>query len=477
MGIALGFVTTALLLPQKFTTAQIGILTLLVSYSSLFATFGNLGTQSMIIRIFPFFRSESSNKHHGFLGLANTIGFIGFLLSLVVLFLLKPWIIENSQNSTEVEKYLHYLPILIFFTLFFFNFDAYSRALLRSVSGVFLKDFLQRVFILTSIVIFLFKPDFDYFIKMYVLSLCLPTFLFLIDLIWRGDFNLIPDFAFLNKQRINKVIDTSLFGILFGFGNVIVQRLDIIMISWFESLSLTGIYNISLFFGSIVSSPARALQRISTGIISDAFKVNDLKTIESVYKKTSLNQFIVAAIVFLGIIINLDNVYRILPEEYTQGRMVIIFYGLSAVTNMVFGQASSIIGISPFYRFQTWFMGLFAIMIIITNLIFIPMYGISGAAFASFLSTIAYCLLMYFFLLKKYGLRPFNYKYLIVAFIIGILYLLNSVLPTLKSLYIDIFYRSILISFLYLFLLLIFKLSEDISRVFFGIVFQIKKRL
>ncbi|HJN05985.1 MAG TPA: hypothetical protein QF480_05170, partial [Bacteroidales bacterium] len=78
VGVVLGFITTGLLYPQIFTTEEIGLLRILVSYSLLFAQFAGLGINTVTIKLFPYFRNYE-RKHHGYLGLALLVSTVGLI--------------------------------------------------------------------------------------------------------------------------------------------------------------------------------------------------------------------------------------------------------------------------------------------------------------------------------------------------------------------------------------------------------------
>jgi hypothetical protein len=68
-----------------------------------------------------------------------------------------------------------------------------------------------------------------------------------------------------------------------------------------------------------------------------------------------------------GIIGNLDNIYRILPPEYSGGEWIIILISLANFISNASGASLYIIGASEYYRYQTWLM-LFLIVVIVLRI-------------------------------------------------------------------------------------------------------------
>ncbi len=466
IGTVIGFITAGLLFPRFLSTEQIGLLTLLASYSTLFAVFASFGFTSVVIRLFPYFRDESK-QHHGFFLLTAAVTAIGYLLSILLFLLLKPLIIKDSiEQSPLFVSYLYLIPPLILFMLLFSIFDSYNRALFNATYGTFLTEVFQRFAILVlTLLLVASLLSFHSFVILYIIALCLPGILIFYPLILKKQVLIKPEFSFINRSLRKEIIYVSMFGIIIGFSNIIIQRVDTIMINSMINLSATGIYSISLLFGSIVSLPSRSLTRISTSVISDAWKTDDIETIKSVYFKSCLNQTIIGGLVLAGIWANILNVFHILSPEYISGKYVIFFFGLSAFISMATGVSSVIINLSRDYRYNAYFTLVFGLLIIVTNLILIPVLGIVGAALASTISTLIYNLMQVLFLYVKYKMFPYDIKIVIVLFIIIITYLFNLLIPELSNFVLDIFIRSTLMTIVFGSLIIILKVSKDVDDI------------
>ncbi|RYF67857.1 MAG: lipopolysaccharide biosynthesis protein, partial [Cytophagaceae bacterium] len=151
-GIIVGFLTTGLLLPTVLETYQNGLIQLLMSYAIILTQFANLGINGAGGRYFPYFRNYERG-HGGFLLLSLSLSIVGFSLATVAVLVFKDQIQEANREKSALfsEYYLLLLP-LTFATLFFNLFDNYARLLYDSVTGTFLKDFLQR-FIFLGVVL------------------------------------------------------------------------------------------------------------------------------------------------------------------------------------------------------------------------------------------------------------------------------------------------------------------------------------
>ncbi len=466
IGTVIGFITAGLLFPKFLSTEQIGLLSLLASYSTLFAVFASFGFTSVVIRLFPYFRDEK-NQHHGFFLLTALVTAVGYLLSIFLFFLLKPLIIKDSIDQSPLfVNYLYLIPPLILFLLLFTIFDSYNRALFNATYGTFLTEVFQRLVILLLTIFFIVSLlNFNFFILLYITALCLPGLLIFYPLVIKKQVFMRPEFSFIKKSLRKEIINVSLFGIIIGYSNILIQRVDTIMINSMIDLSATGIYSISLLFGSIVSLPARSLNRISTTVISDAWKSDDIQIIKSVYFKSCLNQTIIGSLVLAGIWANISNVFHILPSDYLSGKYVIFCFGFSALITMIAGVSSSIINLSKDYRYNTYFTVAFGLMVVITNLILIPAFGITGAAMAALISNIVYHLIQGIFLYVRFRLFPYDYRIVAVLLIAVVTYLSSLLLPELSNFILDIIVRSTLMTIIFGSLIIILKISRDVDDV------------
>jgi O-antigen/teichoic acid export membrane protein len=347
--------------------------------------------------------------------------------------------------------------------------------LFNATYGTFLTEVVQRCGILLLTVLFIISLlSFHSFVLLYISALCIPGILIFCPLILKKQAFLRPELNYIDRDLKKEIINVSLFGIVIGFSNIIIQRVDTIMINSMIDLSATGIYSISLLFGSIVSLPARSINRISTSVISDAWKVNDIDTIRSVNYKSCLNQTIIGALVFTGIWANITNVFHILPSEFMSGKYVIFYFGLSALATMMSGVSSSIINLSKYYRYNSYFTIAFGFMVIVTNLILIPAYGITGAALAALISSFSYHLIQMIFLYIKFRLFPYDLKIVIVLVITVITYLLSLLLPELSNFIIDILIRSTLMTIIFGSLIILLKVSKDVDDIKIKVISRLR---
>jgi O-antigen/teichoic acid export membrane protein len=476
IGVVLGVITNIFLLAWFFTPEQVGLLSVIISYALLFSQLGNLGFDNVTGRLFPWFRT-SDKSHHGYLHIMLLVGIAGSLLIIISFFFLKNLIISQGGDSSGLlAEYWFYIPSTAVFLLFFNLFDAYSRMMYLTIRGTFLKEFFQRLLIIISIGLYIFSLiGIDSFVGLYFASFCIPTVIIIFMLLREKNLVVKPEPEFISKDLRKSMISVAGFGILTVFSSTIILNIDRIMIEKFIGLYEAGIYSVTFFFGVVILLPSRSLVRISSTFLSEAWKDNNMNIIKDIYYKSSLNQYLFSALLFAGIWVNIDNVFYILPEKYEPGRWVVFWICLSSLIDMATGLNSAIIGTSKYYRLYAYFMIFFVAVIIVSNYLLIPIYGITGAALASAIAMFLFNLVRWVFLWYKFKLQPFNLQFLYISVITIAAYFAGYLIPVIEPFWIDIIIRSTVVFLVFTIPVLGFRLSEDVSKKVSSIISSFRK--
>ena len=464
LGVGLGYLTRAKLFPEYLTEAEIGVLALLVTYASIFAQVATLGFNQAVIKHFPIFRNDEK-KHHGFLSIQLALALVGFLIIWVAFPALEALILD-FRPSPILAKYFHLTLILAFVILLFNVVDIYNVVLYDSTIGIFMREFALKILMLVAFVpLILDKIDFELYSIYYVGSYAAIALFLILYTLASGKLHLKLNFQLFDWDLVKKMASISLFGLIMGFGNIAIVTIDNIMINWYFDEAATGIYATNFLFAVLVLMPSRGVNRIAPAVISDAFNDDRLQDIKELQTKSSLNQLIVSLFIFMGLAINMENIYQILPAPYRAGYWVVILIGLANIVKMGGGVSTAIIGFSKHYKFNTYFMALLLGLLILTNVLFIPRFGISGAALASLISVTIFEVIKYIFLRFKYKIQPYRLSHIkaIAAAIIGagVVYLI----PVIKPFFIDILVRGTAFSLLFIPAIYYLHISEDINKI------------
>jgi O-antigen/teichoic acid export membrane protein len=222
--------------------------------------------------------------------------------------------------------------------------------------------------------------------------------------------------------------------------------------------------------------PGRSVAKISIPFLAESWKKDDLHTIDDLYLRSSINQYAIGLLIFIGLMVNIDNIFRLLPDEYGTSAAVIILISIGNVVSVSTGINSVVLSTSALYRYQTWLMFLLIILFVGASLIFIPLFGITGGAVASMISNIIYNLLSVVVVGRKFGIWPYS-KIHIRMTIIGLGTALAGYYMPSFSLWPDIIVRSLLVAILFTAGVYLWKLSDDMNMLIDPFFDRVKKWL
>ncbi|MEM6524979.1 MAG: polysaccharide biosynthesis C-terminal domain-containing protein [Bacteroidota bacterium] len=467
IGVVIGFLVNALLMPTLLTTEQVGLLSFLGSLSSIFSGLFAFGLSLVVLNIFPKYQNKNLNNLYTFILLISILGIIS---AICTYYMGNDWVLlilrDTRSNITSYPYFSVGFVIICSFRIIFKNNDSLIRMMKNTVLGTVLESLIIKVIILGSLIYYYFSADqsFEIVFILFVFAMSFPG-IFSQLYLWAKGIRIsnirraLADIIPFKKQ----VLSLAGYGVLNAFGVRIIMEVDRVMVTDYLGLDSTGVYATAFLFGAFVNLPANGIRRISSVLISNAWNENNLSSILDIYKKSCINLSAVGFYLLLGVWLNLDSVFSFLPEEYSQGKYAMLFIGLSYLVDMTFGVNNEILATSKSYRYTTYFMGGLIILVIGLNAIFIPIYGINGAALASLIALITVNIFRYLFIWKKYGFQPFHWKLGIILIIGSLCFLLPRVQPEIQNAFLNIGVTSLVLTISYWSIIYALRVSPDIN--------------
>ena len=464
LGIFIGAVNTILIYPHVFESnpEYWGLLQILVSYSIIFSTFSHLGSPNILLRFFPKLKDKSELFSFSFI-----LCGIGFLLFILVFYFFENYLLSFLDATPLLQEHFYLVGFLVFSLSFFDLFSSISRSYLDSSTPVFFNEVFVRICVLLLLIIYNYDlihfNQFLYcYIAIYVVKLLALFYVQLKNKRLSFSFN-------FSKSHIKEQFKYGFYVLTGGGAAVLVSRFDILMIEHYLDLKQVAYYGLAFFIGSVIKVPARSISSISSPLIAKSFEENDMSNIQNIYSKTSINLLIIGGVIFLCVMLNIDDILQILPEKFSHGKYVVLFIGSAQLVNLVAGLHGLIMLHSSYYKSIIYFNVFLFIVTFVTNVIFIPKYGINGAALATFVSILTFNSVRMLYVYKKMNFHPFSIKTAIAVLMIAGIYFLMSILPftsaSIISSLINIIIRCIIACSVVIVVVHYFKLSEDITLI------------
>jgi O-antigen/teichoic acid export membrane protein len=273
-----------------------------------------------------------------------------------------------------------------------------------------------------------------------------------------------PVKGFLNKDLKKEMFKLGLYSILAGGAGAVILNIDAIMVNQLLGETQTGVYGIAFYFGTLLLIPARSIYRITSSIVAENFKSNSIQEIHKLYKQSCNSQLAIGVLLFIGIVVNIDNIMQLLPPEYGAGKNVILILSAGYLVEMATGINQVIIANSKHYRYDAYFVFLMVGITVASNWILIPIYGIIGSAIATALTVTLNNVLRFLFLKRRYNMQPYDVNTVKLIFIACIAILPGLFLPYIFNLFADIAIRSSLVGGAFLLLLLKLEASPELNQ-------------
>jgi O-antigen/teichoic acid export membrane protein len=470
-GVALGFFNLIILFQRILTTEEIGFFILMGTISLLYAQFAGLGIGNIILKYFPYYRSDDK-KHGGFASFVTVWSLIGFAIFTVLFVVFKDFIIsyyKNKNGAPLLIRYFYYLIPLSFFTLVFSVLENLALTVFKNVLSSFLREVGLRLFTTAGVLLIAIKlVDYHVFLMIYITA-NLVAVLVLLAYISKGrHFKFSTVGAQLLSER-KTFLSYGIFTVLSGSSFVMIQNLDTLMLSMLtkESFSYVGIYGTFFAIAVVISLPAKALGRTSLQIIAQSWVTNDLAKIGKIYYKTSVVQMLIGCLLFIGLVINRSFIIMLLHKpEYANYFKVFIIVGVAFLVDMTGGLNGYIMNVSKYYKLTTVFIVSGVVFCVLSNLVLIPLLGMMGAALSYLITMFVLNFAYWLFVKIKFNLQPLAMAHVYILLIFTVCLLIGLYLPSLKNVFADMIYRSVIVGVVYVFLAYILKISEDINIVF-----------
>lgn len=429
IGVFLGAVNILFLFRNIIGDEFFGLTRILLSIGFISAEFATLGSPTMLINYFPFFKNE---KNKGIVIYTFLVACIGILITSVILIVFKEPIISAKQGDPELIRNYYFVSLIVLVGVALYKiFNGYLKAILRTTVPIFLNDVMLRVYITLWLLAYhFFHIEMYDWLLVFGLFYALNPLIMLLYLISIGKLDLSWN-KNIDRPFIKTSMNFGLWNLTAGASSSLVNNVDVFMVGILlsDGLSKAGFYTIALYMVSLIVLPTRAISNVTQPLVAQMFSNKNMLGLNKLYGQTSINQLIICGFFFALIWVNIDNIFLLMGDEPGKGKWIVLIVGLAKLFSVATGVNGVLINHSPHFRYTTYFIVVLAILTIISNLIFIPQYGILGAAIATAFSLVMFNFLKWLFVWIKLDMQPFNAKSLKAVLVIVVSIVVSNLIP------------------------------------------------
>lgn len=264
------------------------------------------------------------------------------------------------------------------------------------------------------------------------------------------------------------MLNYGAYTVLSVLGGGILLYIDTLMVSSQLGLGAAGIYSTVFLLSTFLSFPFRSITKIAHPIVSKFWKEKKIKEMATLYTQTTEVCLVIGGILLLLVWVNIDALFSFLPKEYALGKNAFLIICLGKYIDMVTGINGIITVTSKKYRYDIYFILILVVTIVVMNLIFIPIYGMSGASLATTLGLAIINIFRIWFVKHFFKMQPFSANGLWIFLISIAVWALSFLLPHINNRYLSITAYSIIVSIVYMGSITLLKLSPEVNNLVYG---------
>ncbi len=468
----IGGVNTIVFYPRILESEFYGMVTFLLSASNLIMPLTAFGIQYTIVKFYSSY--ETKEQKDKFL---SSVIFLPLLIALPIGFLwdyFHEWIMSKVVKENQIiESYTFFIYLIAVACAYFELFYSWTKVHFQTVFGNILKELWNRVvvMILLSAVFFglITKTEFIFYLTIAYLIRAFVMMSYAFSMYF-------PKFYFKLPDNYIEVIKYSGYIILAGSAGAILLDIDKIMIPGKDAIEKAAYYSVAVFIGSFIEAPSRAMTQILQPLTSKSLNEANTIEVESLYKKSSINLLLVGGLFFLLVNCGVGELFKLMPEKgYAGGEYVVLMISLAKLYTMFLGSNGAIINNSKFYKVALPLaLGMsFLVYFLNTFFYFTLDIGTDGLALATLITIVFFNTVKLWFVHHKFTITPFtakSWKMILIIFVLfSAFYFWDFSSPEIEILefsitpLINIALKSVLITVIYLYLILKWKISNEID--------------
>ncbi len=370
--------------------------------------FSKLGFDTSIVKYIAEFskKNELRNISEIYLRSIKFIIISGIMVMIIIL-LLSNIISQLLFDSDAYGNHIFYLSFGIL-PLTLLNFNAESQKALKNIT---VYSILQNGSINLFLSLFLFIYIFFgistglisiiYALLLTIVFLMFVSFIFVFKNIKLQQPS--TNFHLSNRQILKTTIPMLLSNSLF----LIMNWIDILMLSFFKSEIDVGIYNTSLKIASLSTIILIGINSIAMPKYAELR--NEKLRFKKFVKQTTFLIILTSLPIFLGIILFPDFLLTIFGNEFVTGKATLLILSSGMFFSAISGSTVHILNMTGNEKIVQNVLLFSAGLNFVLNFILIPFYGIIGAAIATAMTTIFWNIVTQWFIYKNFKFVTFPF--------------------------------------------------------------------
>ena len=464
IGVMIGFLSSALIMPKLFSTEEIGVIRVINATTGIFAGIFSFGVSQLVFRTYNRYGIEKGIN--GFLSLVFFVCALGALASLPVFLIYHDQLLVFEEGISEFTS-SDYFFMFVYLVIVFRIFQTGLEAMLRMTRNVTLIAIMQNFFLkgipLVLLALIYFKIiSFDNYLILYLLVFVVtPLYAFVFI---RSKEGIRPGrIKGYKRKEVKSMISLATFGMLNTMAAAFFLFLDTLMVNEYMTESHVGVYTTMFLFGSVVSIPSKSLRQISGVLIVESMEKEDYDKVQEINIKSAQALLVFCGGILVMILSNLSTITGYLDPIYASGILVVLIVGIAQLFDAFMGTSSEILSASKYYWVHTPITILMIAVAVLANMWLIPIYGMNGAAIATLMGYFILHATRTIFVYTFFKIHPFSPKLILGMVICTATIALMMYIPNLENIYLNLIVKSLIAAIIYVPVVYVLKISHDVN--------------
>lgn len=398
---------TSLFIARVTGDEGFGVYTTVFTWIAILSVLATFGLDDLVLKKIPVYKQQkATRKIKGLVVWSNLFGLL-LGLSIALAFLCLIYVLPSLGLYRYVNYFQWAIWVVPLFVLMHIN-----QAILRSLHhfgwGQFAEKFVQPSSFFILLVLFYCFFDYHLTDKQAVLARCLSfvaaaiVALFLM-LRFSREFRTNKAVVLEHKAWVSSCRYFALMSVLY----IVNTRIDIVFLGLYQvgDASIAH-YNAALKLSDLALIPFVVLYTVTAPMYAQLHADKNQQKLQSFFTKTTRLAFFVVSIILFLLMLGGEYFLMLFGENFKAGYTVLIVLCLAKLIHVFFGPVNYLLMMIDFEKEASMALCFSVIITFLGHTILIPIFGIEGAAIASFIGLLSFEIVLSYIAYKKAGIIP-----------------------------------------------------------------------
>ena len=362
---------------------------------------------------------QSIIYYSGYLSAQNNLGYISevykkmlfivlgiSLILLVLMMLVSSEHINAFFNKDVALIVVKTIAAIFFYAITMLNVDAY-----RAVNKIYVSEFIRNIIrfapFFVAVIILNFTDNKELLVDVFLLNFVaigLLSTVAICILLFRSKNEYIDVESPIDYRAI---IKRSAPMAVSAIAYILMQSVDVILLSKFSSFNAVAIYSVALKLTMIVALVLASVNTVQGPKIAELYSSKNTKALSDIIKKATRLIFIMTIPILLVLLIASKHILGLFGDTYVAGQSALIILLVGQSVNALCGSVGIYMNMTNKQNVFQLILIIALVINVILNWTLIPLYDIKGAAIATTISMSFWNVVCVAYIYKKDKIKTF----------------------------------------------------------------------